>query len=67
MAKRRLKTLNDVRRYLSDVINRLEGGQPEANVAGRIGYLANVLRAVIEKSDLETRVAALERTIGEKK
>ncbi len=58
---RRLKTLDDVRRYLADTINRLEAGQLDANVAGRIGYLCNVLKSVIEGSDIERRVAELEK------
>lgn len=60
---RRLKTLDDVRRYLADVINRVESGDLDANVAGRIGYLANVLKSVIEGSDLEKRVLELEKTM----
>jgi hypothetical protein len=67
MGKRRLKSLQDVRRYLADVINRVEDGRLDPNLAGRVGYLVNVLRAVIEKSDLETRVAALEKQTGGKK
>ena len=67
MGKRRLKSLQDVRRYLADVINRVEDGRLDPNLAGRVGYLVNVLRAVIEKSDLETRVAALEKQIGDRK
>lgn len=61
MAKRRLKSLNDVRRFLADVINRLEAGTLDASVAGRLGYLCNVLKGLIEHGDLENRIANLER------
>jgi hypothetical protein len=67
MAKRRLKTLNDLRRYVASVITRLEDGQLDPGIAGRLGFLANILRAVIEKSELENRVSALEKQIGDSK
>jgi len=50
-----------VRRYLADVINRLEAGTLDPALAGRVGYLCNILRAVIERGDLENRIANLER------
>jgi hypothetical protein len=64
MAKRRLKTLDDCRRYLADCINRLEDGQLDPSVAGKIGYLVNVLRGIIEGSDIEERLSRLEARIG---
>jgi hypothetical protein len=58
--KRRLKSAHDVRRYLADLINRLEAGQIDPGVAGRAGYLSNILIRVIEGSDFEARLKALE-------
>ena len=57
---RRLKTLTDLRRYVADLINRVEAGKLDPSVAGRLGYLANTLKGIIEGSDLEKRVADLE-------
>ena len=64
MAKRRLKTLEDSRRYLANLVNRTEGGQVEASLAGRLGYLVNILVRIIEHGDLEHRIKALEDRIG---
>lgn len=59
-----MKTTDDVRRYLADLINRLEAGQIEPAVAGRCGFLCNILLRAIEGGLLEDRVAALERQFG---
>ena len=59
--RRRLKTGSDVRRYLANLINRVEGGQIEPDVAAKIGYLINILIRCIEGSELEQRVTDLER------
>lgn len=61
MAKKRLKTLDDLRRYMADAINRVEGGELDPGVAGRLTYMVNVLKSVIEGGDLEKRLAELER------
>jgi len=57
---RRLRSLDDVRRYLAGLINRTEAGEVDATLAGKLGYLANSLARVIENSDLERRIEALE-------
>lgn len=57
---RRLKTLADVRRHLAAIVNRVESGELDPSTAGRLGYLLNILRAVIERGDLERRVQELE-------
>lgn len=63
MPKRRLKTSEDVRRYLASLINRTEAGKVEASLAGKLGYLANSLVKVIEVNDLEKRIYDLESRI----
>jgi hypothetical protein len=63
MAKKRLKSLGDIRRYLANLINRTESLQIEASLAGKLGYLSSILVRVIEGSDLEKRVQALEDRI----
>ena len=60
MPNRRLKTLEDVRRYLANLINRTENKKVDPTLAGKLGYLANSLARVIEGSELEKRVDALE-------
>lgn len=63
---RRLKTIDDVRRYLADLINRTEQGQIQPALAGRLGYLANILTGCIRDSDLERRIAELEEIAARK-
>ena len=58
--RKRLKTLSDVRRYLSALVNDVRNGEVDPSLGGRLGYLLNILRAVISESDLEARVKALE-------
>lgn len=58
--KYRLKTAGNIRAYLSNVINRLEAGELDEGAAKARGYLAQLMSKVIESSDLEQRVQALE-------
>jgi len=60
MARRRLKTALDLRRYLANLINRVEQGETSPEMASKLGYLSNILLRVIEGSDLEKRIEALE-------
>ena len=64
MPKRRLKTLEDVRRYLANLINRLEAQEVDPALAGRLGYLANSLARIIEGSDIERRIENLEKRLN---
>ena len=74
MAKR-LKTTSDLRRYLANLVNRVEKGEVEAAKASKIGFLINILAKLIESSDIEQRVAEvksavtalLERGLAERK
>jgi hypothetical protein len=63
--KKRLKSLRDVRVYLAALINETRAGEVDAGLAGKLGFLLNVLRAVISDSDLADRVAKLEKEVGE--
>jgi hypothetical protein len=60
LSKKRLKTIEDVRRYLANLINRVESGLIDPAVAGRLGYLASILKSCIESGDLEKRLQELE-------
>ena len=64
MARRRLKTASDLRRYLASLINRVEQGETSPEMASKLGYLTNILLRVIEGSDLEARIEALEAENG---
>jgi len=58
---RSFRSAQDCRRYLATVINRLENDEIDASKAGRLGFLVQILVRIIETSDLEARVQALER------
>ncbi len=65
---RRLKTIQDVRRYLGTLINRLEekvGADLDPVTAGRLAYISNILLGAIKDSDLEARIEKLEQERGE--
>jgi hypothetical protein len=67
MAKKRLKTLEDCRRYLAGLVNRLESGEIDGQIAGRLGYITNILISCIKDSDLETRIVELEKQLNKSK
>ena len=60
MPRRRLKTVSDLRRYLANLINRVEQGEATPEMASKLGYLSNILLRVIEGSDFEKRINELE-------
>jgi len=62
--RRRLKSMSDTRRYLANLINRVEHGEVDPVVAGRLGFLTNILIRSIEASSLEDRVKKLEVNVG---
>jgi len=63
--KARLKTADDLRRYVARLINEARRGEVDPMLAGRLGYLCNILLGIIRDSDLETRLAALESAMEE--
>ncbi len=64
--RKRLKSLADVRRYLAALINDVRNDEVDGALAGRLGYLLNILRGTIADSDLESRILALEKEAEEK-
>lgn len=64
---RRFKTLDDVRRYASDVINRLEAGTLDETQAKSRMYCVNVLSGVLKDGTLEDRLVAIEQAVKEKR
>jgi hypothetical protein len=63
MGARRFNTGQDCRRYLASVINRVEVGEIDPAKAGRPAYITNILVRIIETSDIEARLEALEARI----
>jgi hypothetical protein len=64
MSRKRLKTIEDVRRYLANLINRTEAGKVDPQLAGRLGYLASILKSCIESGEIERRLSELEEKIS---
>ena len=64
MAKR-LNTAIDLRRYLEGLINRVEAGKTEPELAGKLGYLISILLRVIENSEFEKRIEKLEKKLSQ--
>jgi hypothetical protein len=56
----RLDTRDALIDLLSETVQQVRTGQLDCKVANAVGYLANVIRQVIEESDLETLRAEIE-------
>lgn len=67
MARKRFGTLSDLRRYLGTVLNQLDSGELTEVQAKARAYIIGILSSIIKDSDLESRLAALEQTVQEKK
>jgi len=61
MAKKRLQTLGDVRRYLAGLLNRFESGEIDEIHLKAGAYVANILTGTIRDSELEARLEKLEK------
>ena len=59
--------MGDLRRYVANIINRVEARQLEPSVAGRLGFLVNILVRIVETGDLEMRIETLEQKIEQSK
>ena len=63
MPPRRLQTMKDVRRYIANLINRIESDEIDTQKAHKIGYLINILSKAIEGSEFESRLEELEKHV----
>ncbi len=61
---RPLTTAAEVGRLLADTINQTLRGQVDPRVSNNIGYLAGILVKVLAQTDVEQRVARLEKVIA---
>jgi hypothetical protein len=66
-AERRLKSPSDIRRYLAYLITRTERGELEPSLAGKLGYLSQILLKAVEASDLSDRLTKIEEKIKNEK
>ena len=62
-----LKDVVDTRRYLSGLINRLETGDIDQKLAGKIGYIGNILLKAIELESIEKRLNRLEQAAQDRR
>ena len=62
----RLKTLADVRRFGSRVVNQLIRKEITESEARAYGYLLSIMSGVIKDSDIEDRLKALEKSMEAK-
>lgn len=60
MPGKRLKTLDDLRRYLAGLITKTESGEIAPAMGGKLTYMVSTLAKVITDSDLERRIVSLE-------
>jgi hypothetical protein len=63
--KRRFNSLSDCRRYLADALNRLEAGEIDSDGIRVRSYATGILSKIIETSELEERVKAIETKLSE--
>ena len=63
--RRRLKTADDLRRFLADAINKYEEGKIDDQRLRTLCYAVNILQAIVKDADLEQRVEALEQAHNE--
>lgn len=60
---RRFNNIQDLRRYLARLINRLDKGEIDQTTASKLAYICSILHRVLLDSNLEARIAALESKI----
>ncbi len=66
-SKKRFNNLKDCRRYLASVINRVDSGELDPQIGGRLGYLVNILASTIKDGQLEQRIEELETRMQKSK
>lgn len=59
----RLRSIQDVNRFLAKIINQFNRDEIDVNKAGKLGYLCNILIGSIRDYELEERVNILEEQL----
>jgi hypothetical protein len=59
-----LESADEVRHLLADTITRVRRGQLDTSVSNAIGYLCQTGMKVLELTELERRLAAIEEKLG---
>ena len=63
--KRRLKTTNDIRRFLAYIVLRMDGDEIPLEKGTKLSYVCNILLHAIENTEMEQRLRMLEETINQ--
>jgi len=63
--KKRLNSIPAIRRYLAQIISRVDGDDLDAAKGGRIGYLLNILISSHRESEIEKRISQIESVVEE--
>jgi glutamate/tyrosine decarboxylase-like PLP-dependent enzyme len=63
--QKRLKSLTDLRRYLSAQIAALDAGLIDENRLRCVAYALSILASIVKDGDLERRVESLEKQAAE--
>lgn len=61
--KRRFNSLCDCKRFMADLIHRLDNDEIEINKAGKLTYMVNCITGIIKDSDLEKRLETIEKAL----
>lgn len=65
--RKRLRTLADLQRFMTGLINDCRQGSIDSSLASKLGYLINIQKSIINDGFLEQRVAALENEMMERR
>lgn len=65
--RRRLQDATDIRRYVADILLRLDDDAMTPDKGRVLLYGASILRQVVEASDLQTRLERLEKSLEQQK
>jgi hypothetical protein len=66
MARRKLESCSDIKRYLSYLIRQTQAKKVDGSLAGKLGYLCSILIKCIESTDIEMRLSELEKNLNKK-
>lgn len=61
---RRLKYHGDVRRYLASIINRMEAGDLDPLMGGKLAYVSQILLKAMETEEMVERLKRIEGVLN---